>query len=119
MKIYISRILILIFIGFIQFCRSFNSDELNDNVFDDYLLENDIALIEFYQGFAINSEEDLHEFNKAAEFAEKHSPPFQLARLDVNLGKNIIEKYQIDTFPTIKLFFNQTGKLTFIGDKKA
>lgn len=52
---------------------------------------------------------DLFQYEKAAQELSKHDPPIVLAKVDANDEKNkpLATKYEIQGFPTLKIFRNQ------------
>ena len=79
--------------------------ELNNYNITDFINSNHIAIIQYNLGFSEFSNKFRSEFEKAAEYGESQIPQWKFGKIDLFEGD--FEKYEIESFPTIKLFINK------------
>lgn len=73
-------------------------------------------LIEFYAPWCGHCKKLAPEYSKAAKRLKNHDPPIHIAKLDADANKNLTEKYDISSYPTLKYFMSSTP-VDFSGSK--
>jgi protein disulfide-isomerase A1 len=76
---------------------------LDESNFDDHVKNNDITLIEFYAPWCGHCKALAPEYDKASLTLKGQS---KLAKVDCTEHRDLCEKYEVQGFPTIKLFRN-------------
>jgi protein disulfide-isomerase A1 len=77
---------------------------LNDKNFEEETNLRDILLIEFYAPWCGHCKNFAPEYSKAAERLYEYYGKNLLAKIDVSNNKELSSRYEIETYPTIKLW---------------
>ncbi|KAF0894643.1 hypothetical protein E2562_001938 [Oryza meyeriana var. granulata] len=82
---------------------------LDADSFDDAVAKHPFMVVEFYAPWCGHCKKLAPEYEKAAQELSRHDPPIVLAKVDANDDKNrpLATKYEIQGFPTLKIFRNQ------------
>ncbi|KAG8091074.1 hypothetical protein GUJ93_ZPchr0011g28435 [Zizania palustris] len=82
---------------------------LDADSFDEAVAKHPFMVVEFYAPWCGHCKKIAPEYEKAAQELSKHDPPIVLAKVDANDDKNrpLATKYEIQGFPTLKIFRNQ------------
>ncbi|XP_062197266.1 protein disulfide isomerase-like 1-1 [Phragmites australis] len=82
---------------------------LDAESFDEAVAKHPFMVVEFYAPWCGHCKKLAPEYEKAAQLLSKHDPPIVLAKVDANEDKNrpLATKYEIQGFPTLKIFRNQ------------
>ncbi|KAM8842157.1 protein disulfide-isomerase A2 [Synchiropus picturatus] len=74
------------------------------------LSENKYVLVEFYAPWCGHCKRLEPAYAEAAEKLRKDEPTIRLAKVDATEEKDLAEEFEIQSFPTLKLFFNGNRK---------
>ncbi|KAF8822510.1 putative thioredoxin [Cardiosporidium cionae] len=91
---------------------------LTDEMFDDFLKQNDEAMILFYAPWCYWSRLVLPEFDAAAKVMALHHSPVKMGKVDCTKQKQITAKEQIREFPTLKLFIRGQSQHYYGGRRR-
>uniref|UniRef100_A0A804MUL1 Protein disulfide-isomerase n=1 Tax=Zea mays TaxID=4577 RepID=A0A804MUL1_MAIZE len=82
---------------------------LDVDSFDEAVAKHPFMVVEFYAPWCGHCKNLAPEYENAAKELSKHDPPIVLAKVDANEEKNrpLATKYEIQGFPTLKIFRNQ------------
>ncbi|XP_066339625.1 protein disulfide-isomerase-like [Miscanthus floridulus] len=82
---------------------------LDVDSFDEAVAKHPFMVVEFYAPWCGHCKKLAPEYENAAKALSKHDPPIVLAKVDANEEKNrpLATKYEIQGFPTLKIFRNQ------------
>ncbi|PWZ28591.1 Protein disulfide-isomerase [Zea mays] len=82
---------------------------LDVDSFDEAVAKHPFMVVEFYAPWCGHCKKLAPEYENAAKALSKHDPPIVLAKVDANEEKNrpLATKYEIQGFPTIKIFRDQ------------
>jgi len=76
---------------------------LNENTFDDHIKNNELTLVEFYAPWCGHCKALAPEYDRASILLSGQS---SLAKVDCTEHRDLCEKYEVQGFPTVKLFRN-------------
>ena len=93
--------------------------ELTDDDFQSYIDSHDIVMVKFYAPWCGHCKAFAPEYEKAVDIGEKHIPPFYLVNVDATVQKKLAETYEIQGFPTVKLFLKGRKPINYEGERKA
>jgi protein disulfide-isomerase A1 len=79
---------------------------LTEDKFDDFIAQNDLVLVEFYAPWCGHCKKLEPEYDKASK--ELEGTGAILAKVDATIEKKLGERFEVQGFPTIKLF--RSGK---------
>ena len=100
------RTLLLISLLALSFAAEVGKEDnvyvLTDDNFDDFIKEHDHVLVKFYAPWCGHCKKLAPEYSKAAVTLEKEN--LFLAQVDATVQNKLADKYQIQGYPTIKLF---------------
>lgn len=81
---------------------------LTEENFDEAVASNDYILVEFYAPWCGHCKKLAPEYARAAQALARESPPLHLAKIDTTVHKNVGTRFNIEGFPTLKLFSKGT-----------
>lgn len=77
---------------------------LDQKNFDEFINKHELSLVEFYAPWCGHCKRLAPAYEKAAKTLLKNDPPIPLAKLDATAHSKIGEKYDINGYPTLKIF---------------
>jgi protein disulfide-isomerase A1 len=77
---------------------------LTEENFDEAIASHDNILVEFYAPWCGHCKKIAPELEKASEVLAKETPALYIAKIDTTVHKAIGTRYNIEGFPTLKLF---------------
>ena len=77
---------------------------LNQHNFNTAINNNTYVFVKFYSPYCALSKKLEPEYIKAAQSLHKAGNPITLAEVESTANQNLIQKYKIDGYPTLKLF---------------
>ncbi|BBN12954.1 hypothetical protein MPTK1_5g24280 [Marchantia polymorpha subsp. ruderalis] len=99
------HILCLVFCSAVEETRSYVLD-LTADTFDAAIAKHDVLLVEFYAPWCSHCKRLAPEFEKAGQLLAQSSSHIKLAKIDADKYKSISSKYDIQGFPTLRLFMS-------------
>jgi protein disulfide-isomerase-like protein len=88
--------------------RQHATEELSGDQFDTFMSENPVTAVLFYTPWSFYSQQLMPQWDLAGQKLELHDPPVPIARVNAQKNEALAKKYEIQAFPTIKLFVNGT-----------
>lgn len=89
---------------------------LTDESFESFVRENAVVLVNFFAPWCSHCKLFEPEYKKLAELVKDE--PYKLAELDTTLHRNITKRAFVSSFPTVKLYFNNST-FTYPGERTA
>ncbi len=77
---------------------------LDDKNFDAALKQHQVIMVEFYAPWCGHCKELAPHYAKAAQALRKDEPPVFLAKVDATVSEALAKRFNVEGFPTIKLF---------------
>lgn len=113
----ISRVYILFYIlaitSILSICSATETEKefvltLDHSNFSETVSKHKFIVVEFYAPWCGHCKNLAPEYEKAASVLSSHDPPVALAKVDANAEENkgLAQQYEIQGFPTIKIFKN-------------
>nr|DAD24296.1 TPA_asm: hypothetical protein HUJ06_025760 [Nelumbo nucifera] len=103
-------------------CQQFKADgsvlELNESNFDSAISAFDFILVDFYAPWCGHCKRLSPELDAAAPVLAGLDQPIVIAKINADKFRRLASKYEIDGFPTLKLFMHGTP-LEYTGPRKA
>ncbi|RZC35474.1 Thioredoxin domain containing protein [Asbolus verrucosus] len=94
--------------------------ELNDNDFDKEIAQHGIAVVMFYAPWCGHCKKLKPEYEKAAEEMNRNDPSVAFIKIDcTEAGKETCSKYNIESYPTLKIFQSGEFSQDYDGPRKA
>ena len=112
--------LLLTFSAFVHTSDKGSSDvvELTDLNFDDAIKNNPIIMVKFFAPGCGHCKRFKPEYEKAARMIKEQKKPYVLAKMDATDNSETSDKYDIQSYPTVKLFIGGTPT-EYEGDRTA
>eukprot|EP00826_Nyctotherus_ovalis_P056790 TRINITY_DN7736_c0_g1_i2.p1 TRINITY_DN7736_c0_g1~~TRINITY_DN7736_c0_g1_i2.p1 ORF type:complete len:528 (-),score=190.91 TRINITY_DN7736_c0_g1_i2:55-1638(-) len=89
---------------------------LTDENFESFVRENAVVLVNFFAPWCSHCKLFESEYKKLVQLVKDE--PYKLAELDTTVHKNITKRALISSFPTVKLYFNNST-FTYFGERTA
>ena len=90
---------------------------MTDENFDEEMALHDVILVEFYAPWCKHCKKLKPEYEKAARVLIKGDPPVPLAKVDATTNKELKERFEIKSFPTI-FWFEKGEKTEYNGGRE-
>lgn len=91
---------------------------LTDATFDETIKENPVIMVKFFAPGCGHCKALKPEYKKAAQMAKDQGKSYVFAEIDATAHVGAAEKYEIQAFPTMKLFVNE-DPTDYEGERKA
>lgn len=92
---------------------------LKDGTFDDFLKGHERALVEFYAPWCGHCQQLEPEYNQAADALRMEGAKTVLAKVDATEEKALAERFQVQSFPTLKYFVGGGDPIDYDGPRQA
>jgi protein disulfide-isomerase A1 len=83
---------------------------LDDSNFDEELKKHDVLFVKWYAHWCSHCKSLAPEYSLAAEILSKDTPPVYLAKIDATVATENAQKFEIQGFPTLKMWYNGEWK---------
>jgi len=85
-----------------------NVVELNDTTFKQFLVDHPVAIIDFYATWCSHCKTFAPIFENISEISKERKYPFAFAKIDANINTKAKIKFDVTTFPSVKVIINNT-----------
>ena len=116
MKLLISAAL---FLMLVQLLLASDVLQFTDANFDSKIGRYENALVEFYAPWCDHCKKLAGEYKKAASILKENDPPVALIKLDCKVETKVCRKYDVNSYPTLKIFKNGEMVSDYNGPREA
>jgi len=93
-------------------------ERLTDETFSKFIEENSVAMVNFFAPGCKSCKTLRPEYNKAAKMAKENNITIAFGNIDAVSQPTVAEKYDIEEYPTIKLFLDE-NPINYEGERTA
>ncbi len=92
--------------------------ELTDATFEDAIKKNEVIMVKFLAPGCGHCQAFAPEYQKAAQGLKEMGKPYVLAEMDATVSTATADKYEVQAYPTVKLFL-KGNPIDYEGERKA
>ncbi|KAL3688634.1 hypothetical protein R1sor_014943 [Riccia sorocarpa] len=93
--------------------------DLTPDTFPAAITKHSMLLVEFYAPWCGHCKRLAPEYERAAQLLAETSPYVKLAKIDADKHKSVLSKYDIQGFPTLRLFLNGVPEPEYEGSRNS